>query len=497
MRLALATAQPDRRRPARERRPAAAAVVGQRNRIRRNWSSLPSCTSAVIRRRTCCSARDSLSTAIRWSKNSRRAFRNGPAVLVGHPTARKVPEGRIASTPPACWPQRKDLATAVQKMLLPNYDVFDEAAVFPPRPNMSPRSSTTAGSSGSTSREDAWWKEPETASYHIDPRPFLDPAEASWRWERRCLHQPLGQPFRGGEAGRGDHRRCSAGTLARHEHPFVFVNQVGGNDDLIFDGNSLVLDPRRRRRLAGEGFDVDYQVVDLEDLERVHSLRHDSREGTILEMPSSWKVAGTTCGSAGSATASWGSRGASTAAGLLHRCQGGGPEHVHGLRCPAACSSRHSVDDAMARQGARSRCPGHSDRRRPPLVRDARTIGEDLSSQPQGLADQNLQARVRGAIVMTRGNRYNWLALATGNKSELAVGYCTLYGDMCGGFAVLSDLLQAGRLCGLPLRQRAARAEVIPPEYRSKKLRSRAGPEPVRPGHAAPPYPILDGSSKG
>ncbi len=69
-------------------------------------------------------------------------------------------------------------------------------------------------------------------------------------------------------------------------------------------------------------------------------------------------------------------------------------------------------------------------------------VGADLASQPGGLADQNLQARIRGALVMIRSNRHGWLALATGNKSELAVGYCTLYGDMAEGFAVLCDLLK-------------------------------------------------------
>jgi NAD+ synthase (glutamine-hydrolysing) len=69
-------------------------------------------------------------------------------------------------------------------------------------------------------------------------------------------------------------------------------------------------------------------------------------------------------------------------------------------------------------------------------------VGADLTSQPGGLADQNLQARIRGAIVMIKSNRYGWMALATGNKSELAVGYCTLYGDMAGGFAVLADVFK-------------------------------------------------------
>ncbi len=127
-----------------------------------------------------------------------------------------------------------------------------------------------------------------------------------------------------------------------------------------------------------------------------------------------------------------------------------GPQHVHGLALPSRYSSAHSVSDA--RQLAEAIGIDfevvpidaiHAAYEATPVA------GADLASQPAGLADQNLQARIRGALVMIRSNRYGWLALATGNKSELAVGYCTLYGDMAGGFAVLADKCfeTAGRVC--------------------------------------------------
>ena len=120
-----------------------------------------------------------------------------------------------------------------------------------------------------------------------------------------------------------------------------------------------------------------------------------------------------------------------------------GPEHVHWIAMPSRHSSQHSIDDALSLAENLGidfdLIPidemHHS-------YEQAPVVGDDLTSAPGGLADQNLQARIRGAIVMTRSNRRNWIALATGNKSELSVGYCTLYGDMCGGFAVLSDVFK-------------------------------------------------------
>ncbi|MGH9174222.1 MAG: NAD(+) synthase, partial [Vicinamibacterales bacterium] len=118
-----------------------------------------------------------------------------------------------------------------------------------------------------------------------------------------------------------------------------------------------------------------------------------------------------------------------------------GPEHVHGLLMPSRYSSDHSVEDA--RRLAENL---GTDYEIIPIDEIHRAfeatpvVGAELMSAPAGLADQNLQARIRGAIVMTRSNHHGWLPLATGNKSELAVGYCTLYGDMAGGFAVLCDV---------------------------------------------------------
>ena len=119
-------------------------------------------------------------------------------------------------------------------------------------------------------------------------------------------------------------------------------------------------------------------------------------------------------------------------------------------------------------------------------------VGNDLTSLPSSLADQNLQARIRGAIVMTRSNRHGWMALAPGNKSELAVGYCTLYGDMCGGFAVLSDVLKRDVYAvARHFNEAVARREAIPEGTLTKAPSAELAANQFD-QDTLPPYPVLD-----
>jgi NAD+ synthase (glutamine-hydrolysing) len=171
-----------------------------------------------------------------------------------------------------------------------------------------------------------------------------------------------------------------------------------------------------------------------------------------------------------------------------------GPKHVHGIAMPSRYSSSHSVDDARRLAETLG-----VDYEAIPIdamhtaYEQTTVVGEDLLSQPGGLADQNLQARIRGGIVMTRSNRHGWMALATGNKSELAVGYCTLYGDMCGGFAVLSDIFKKD-VYGISryINDVREKREVIPESTIGKPPSAELAPDQVD-QDTLPPYPILDG----
>ncbi|RMG39902.1 MAG: NAD(+) synthase [Planctomycetota bacterium] len=170
-----------------------------------------------------------------------------------------------------------------------------------------------------------------------------------------------------------------------------------------------------------------------------------------------------------------------------------GPRRVHGLLMPSRYSSEHSVRDARALAEALRIDAAvvpieevHRAYERLPIV------GPELLDEPAGLADQNLQARIRGAIVMFRSNRHGWLPLSTGNKSELAVGYCTLYGDMAGGFAVLCDLYKQDVYALARFINEAEGREVIPEHVLVKPPSAELAPGQVD-QDALPPYPLLDG----
>jgi NAD+ synthase (glutamine-hydrolysing) len=175
-----------------------------------------------------------------------------------------------------------------------------------------------------------------------------------------------------------------------------------------------------------------------------------------------------------------------------------GPEHVHGLALPSRHSSEHSVADAQKLAQALG-----IDFEIVPIdaiqkaYESSPVVTADLSSQPGGLADQNLQSRIRGALVMIRSNRHGWLALATGNKSELAVGYCTLYGDMAGGFAVLADVFKRDVYAVARfINEVRERREVIPEGSLTKAPSAELAPNQFD-QDTLPAYPVLDAILEG
>jgi NAD+ synthase (glutamine-hydrolysing) len=208
----------------------------------------------------------------------------------------------------------------------------------------------------------------------------------------------------------------------------------------VFDGGSFAVDATGRRVLQLRSFAPDFAICDVANLPTTEITAVASRESDLLDaLTLGLRDYAHKCGFRDCVLGLSGGIDSALAAYIAAAALG--PQHVHGLAMPSRFSSEHSLADAR-RLAENLQIdfavvpidPVHRAYERQPV------IGDDLASQPLGLADQNLQARIRGATVMTRSNRQGWLALVTGNKSELAVGYCTLYGDMAGGFAVLSDV---------------------------------------------------------
>jgi NAD+ synthase (glutamine-hydrolysing) len=409
----------------------------------------------------------------------------GLGVLVGHPTHWHVPAGRIANAASLLWGGR--VVATVHKALLPNYDVFDEERYFRPADRIAPIE-FQGWRLGVHICEDAWWGEPNTF-YHDEPEHFPNPVLELADQDVRALINLSASPF---EINKPDRRRrIMRRHAAMHNLPLVFVNQIGGNDDLVFDGHSFVMDGRGDLVLELAGFRPDFQVVDLTCLPRALPDSTRTRESLLLDA--------LTLG-LGDYMAKCGFRecvlglsgGIDSALACCIAARAAGPEHVHALLMPSRYSSAHSLTDARLlaeRLGVDWQVIPIDEVHR--AYESLPVVGAELTSQPAGIADQNLQARIRGAIVMTRSNRHGWIALATGNKSELAVGYCTLYGDMCGGFAVLSDLLKRDVYAVSQEINRQAGREIIPQAILDKRPSAELAPNQFD-QDTLPPYPVLD-----
>ncbi len=421
-------------------------------------------------------------------------------VLVGHPSQSNLPAGTIGNAASLLHAGR--VQATVYKCLLPNYDVFDERRYFLPGEAAAPIE-FRGKRLGVHICEDAWFGEPGTA-YHLKPENCRDPVAELAAAGAEVLINLSASPF---EIDKPNRRtRIIARHTVRHKLPFVFVNQVGGNDDLVFDGNSLIFDGSGRAALHLASFDSGFALCDIDgqsvtpldmsmqsvSLPAVRSRAADLLDALVLGLKDYMHKSGfrdCVLGLSG---------GIDSALACCIAVAAVGPKHVHGLALPSRYSSEHSISDARKLAEALE-----IDFEVVPIdaihaaYEATPVVTADLATQPAGLADQNLQARIRGALVMIRSNRYGWLALATGNKSELAVGYCTLYGDMAGGFAVLADVFKRDVYAvARYVNEQHEWRKVIPTGSLSKAPSAELAPNQFD-QDTLPPYPILDAILEG
>jgi len=325
--------------------------------------------------------------------------------------------------------RRKRLGSQA-KSLLPTYDVFDERRYFTPASRREPVVLDDRPV-GLTVCEDTWV---EPLGYDLDPVAELAAAGAS------IVFNPSCSPWHVGKAAA--RRGMIAALAARHGVPIVFVNQVGGNDELIFDGGSFVADAGGRIHGALPLFDSAFGVVELDGEKgvapgEVVDPRHAAQleAGLVLGIRDYFRKQNLPPG------AVVGLSGGIDSAVTAHLAVLAlGADRVLGVAMPGPFSSEHSVTDALAL----GRSLGIEVRQvdiRPIYDAYLSVFRGLLGDRPDfGLAQQNIQSRIRGAILMAVSNAESRLVLATGNKSELSVGYCTLYGDTVGGLAVLGDV---------------------------------------------------------
>ncbi len=339
------------------------------------------------------------------------------------------------------------------KRLLPTYDVFDEDRYFVPgtRPVLVPVTSGTGRTTrvGLSICEDLWRGEDVGFSHRYQSA--ADPVNE--------LVNPPGEPGRGAEVivnpsaspfllGKGARHRALLRRHAVQNHVYVAaVNQVGGNDELIFDGHAGVFAPDGALIAAAPGFTEHLLVVDLPSraagaapaLSPVQDPLLDASEGQLLFNA---LVLGTAdyCRKTGFSKVVLGlSGGIDSAVTAVIAAAALGPENVLGVAMPSRYSSPGSLTDA-AELAAGLACDFRTISIEEPFSALLHTLAPAFAGFESDVTEENMQSRVRGTLLMALSNKFGRLLLTTGNKSELGVGYCTLYGDMNGGLAVLSDV---------------------------------------------------------
>jgi NAD+ synthase (glutamine-hydrolysing) len=367
------------------------------------------------------------------------------------------------------------------KSLLPTYDVFDERRYFSPAPEIE-----TVAFKGETLGisicEDAWndpdsW--PSGRLYATDPIAILAGRGAT------LLINISASPF---HVGKQEIRFSLIRNHARrHGLPFVFVNQVGGNDDLVFDGRSFCVDGRGEPVAVGPSFREDVLSVDTAHAGRPGLFAPPGRTESVYEtLVLGLRDYMRKCGFKKAVLGLSGGIDSAVTACLAR--DAAGPENVLAVVMPSPFTSQQSLDDALALASAAGiECLTI------PITAIYRSYLDTLTSPFAGrepdTTEENIQARIRGNILFAFSNKFGHLVLSTGNKSELAVGYCTLYGDMSGGLAVLSDV---PKTLVYDLAAHINRAAQVIPTSIIEKPPSAELKANQTDQDTLPPYPVLD-----
>jgi NAD+ synthase (glutamine-hydrolysing) len=387
----------------------------------------------------------------------------------------------------AAFCHRGRVVSYARKCLLPTYDVFDEDRYFEPAPQ--PVVITHAGTRiGVTICEDIW------THPMINTRRLysgLDPVAQLAGQNCDLMVNLSASPW---YHAKGAVRQQLVTDAARKLGcPVAYVNAVGGNDELVFDGRSLVADARGGVHAGLAAFAEDLQIVDTAAAPRpVHpSFAQDEMADIHAALVLGLRDYAHKSGFKRALIALSGGIDSALVAELAAEALG--RENVMGVSLPSAISSDHSKDDArnLAQNlGIRFETIPIADA----VAACEQALGPIFTGLPADVTEENLQARIRGVLMMALSNKFGSLLLTTGNKSEVAVGYCTLYGDMAGGLAVISDVFktQVYALCRWINRER----EIIPVNTIEKPPSAE-----LRPGQkdqdSLPPYDVLDAILRG
>jgi NAD+ synthase (glutamine-hydrolysing) len=404
---------------------------------------------------------------------------SGIAVICGLVTPAHTDTGKAALNSAALLIEGK-VAFVQSKMLLPTYDVFDEMRNFAPAKSQE-LFSFCGNRMALTICEDAW------NDKRFWPRQLytVDPVESLIRAGGNFVLNISASPF---WIGKRELRRDMLASIARqHKVPVVLVNQVGGNDSLVFDGSSLVLNREGNVIAQGRSFEEDLVYFDSKDFS---GEMHEQVPGDEASAYSAL-VLGTRdymhkCGFQKAIIGLSG--GIDSALTAVIAADAVGPENVIGVGMPGPYSSPGSIEDARTlaqNLGIRFELLSIN----PAYAAYRETLRGVFAGHKEDVTEENIQSRARGTLLMALSNKLGAIVLSTGNKSELGVGYCTLYGDMVGGLAVISDVPKT-LVYGLS-RYVNSRSPVIPEATLEKPPSAELRPD-QKDSDSLPPYEVLD-----
>ena len=403
----------------------------------------------------------------------------GIAVICGFPTRAEVETGKSVMNSAALLRNGK-IEFVQSKMLLPTYDVFDEMRIFAPA-----REQALLPFCGRqmalTICEDAW-----NDKQFWNRRLYgVDPVEELVRRGANFVLNISASPF---WVGKRELRLKMLQAIAKHyKTPVVLVNQIGGNDQLIFDGSSLVLAPDGSVVAQARSFEEDLIFFEPDTMkgdvhEQIEGLEASVYAALVLGTRDYVRKCGFQNVIVG---LSGGIDSALTAAIAVDAL---GAENVLGVGMPSPYSSRGSIDDSRelaANLGIRFELLRITN------IFEAyrQTLKPAFTGYEEDVTEENLQARIRGTMLMAFSNKFGALVLSTGNKSEVGIGYCTLYGDMAGGLAVISDVPKT--LVYRLSHYVNSRRPVIPKSTLEKEPSAELRPN-QKDSDSLPPYEVLD-----